>query len=479
MHMDTLTGDPQSQRRPRWRFRILPGATAIVALRRGGPARATPLPGPALVVVALAGLIAVGTVLLLLPPATVEGRRTDVLVALFTATSAACTTGLVLVDTADHWTLFGQAVILVLCQVGGLGFLTASTLILLVLRHRLGLRDRLLARDALGEGTLGDVGSLVRRIVRFALVTEAVGAILLALHFWGEQSPARALWFGVFLSVSAFTNASFDLFGGMRGLTAVGTPPLLLLTLAALVILGGISYSVVADVWRTRGTRRLLLDTKLVLLTTGGLLAAGWGLFYLLERSNPASLGPLNVEDALIQSFFWSVVPRSAGFQTFDPTRFNEGTLLVLIALMVIGGAAGSTAGGIKVNSVAVIAAAVVSAVKGRAQVTAFWREIPTRVVMRALTVTVLAFLVIGGVAFAITVSTGLRFVYVLFEATSAFGTVGLSIGVLPELATVDRVILIAAMFLGRLGPLTLAVALARGREEERLRYPEDTVRIG
>jgi trk system potassium uptake protein TrkH len=459
-------------------FRLGRGATHRVRLRtaeRGGRG----VPSLISIVWALAGLIAVGTVLLMLPAASADGRSTSFLTALFTATSAACTTGLVVVDTADHWSFFGEAVLLLLFQIGGLGFLTSSTLILLVLGRRLGLRDRLLVREALGEGTLAGLGPLVRRIVRFALVVEAAGAVLLTGYFLTEHDPATALWYGVFYSVSAFTNASFDLMGGFRSLTDIESNPYLMLVLSALIISGGISYAVVTDLRRVRRFHELTLDSKLVLVTTGVLLVAGTVGFYLLERSNSLSLASMSAPEALLQSFFFSVSSRSSGFQTMNPDVLGEATLLMLVFLMFIGGAAGSTAGGIKVNSVGVLAAAVLSAIKGRPHVVAFWREIPVIVVMRALTVAVLALLLVFTSAFILTLNGTFRYLPLLFEVTSAFGTVGFSTGITPALGTEDRIVLIAMMFVGRLGPLTLAVALTRQQQEERVRHPEAFVRIG
>ncbi|MGE0541039.1 MAG: TrkH family potassium uptake protein [Dehalococcoidia bacterium] len=460
-------------------FRLGRGTTLRIRLRSARRGRGRRLLSSIWIVWALAGLIAVGTVLLMLPLAGADGRSTPFLIAFFTATSAACTAGLVVVDTADHWSLFGQVVLLLLFQIGGLGFLTSSTLILLVLGRRLGLRDRLLVREALGEGTLAGLGSLVRRIVRFALIVEVAGAILLTAYFMTERSPLSAVWYGIFYSVSAFTNASFDLSGGFLGLSEEASNVYLLAVLSALVIIGGISYAVVADLRRVRHLHDLSLDSKLVLVTTGVLLVAGTAGVYLLERSNAASLASMSVPEALLQSFFFSVSARSSGFQTMSPDVFDEATLLLLIGLMFIGGAAGSTAGGIKVNSVGVLAAAVLSAVKGRPHVVAFWREIPVPVVMRALTVAVLALVLVSAAAFLLTLNGTFRYLPLLFEVTSAFGTVGMSTGITPALETEDRLVLIAMMFIGRLGPLTLAVALTRQQEDERVRHPEAFVRIG
>ena len=468
-----------SQRRePSRGARLAAGSPTVVALKRRAAIGLGRTPTGLTIVSALACVIAVGTAALLLPPATVAGQETSPLTAFFTATSAACTTGLVVVDTADHWTAFGQVVILLLFQIGGLGFLTGSTLVLLALGRRLGLRDRLLIHEALGEGTLGGVGSLVRRIVLFAAITEAIGAVLLTAYFWRGRSPVEAAWFGVFHSVSAFTNASFDLMGDFGSFSDEHSP-FLLLVICALIIAGGISFAVVADCLRARRLTRLTLDSKLVLITTAVLLGGGLVGIFVLERSNARTFGPLSAPEALLQSFFYAVVPRSAGFQTVPAAGFHHATVLLLTMLMFIGGAAGSTAGGIKVGSVAVLAAAVLSAMKGRTCVTVFWREVPLEAIMRALTVAVLAAALVLAATFVLLLTETFAPLTILFEVTSAFGTVGLSTGITPDLSTIGKLVLIVMMFVGRLGPLTLAVALVQQQSDDRLHFPAGTVRIG
>jgi trk system potassium uptake protein TrkH len=449
-------------------------------LRTPRPALRIPrAPSPITVVWALAILIVVGTFLLMLPVAARDGTWTDPLTALFTSASAACTTGLTLVDTRSHWSMFGQVVLVLLMQVGGLGFLTGSTLVLLLIGGRLTLRGRLLAQEALGEGTLADVGTLVRHIVLFALAVEGVGALLLTCYFLPSEPPNVAVWFGIFHAVSAFTNSSFDLLHGLENVNGRPGEPFLLLVLSLLIVLGGISYTVVADVWRRRRFQRLSLDSKLVLVTTALLLVMGAAGFYLMEYGNERTIGPLSVPRALMQAAFFAVVPRSSGFQTLNPAEFRDETLVFLSFLMFIGGAAGSTAGGIKVGALAVLAVAVMSAVRGQNTVTAYRREIPIAAVMRTLTVVTLSAAVVLGGAFALTVVTPFRFLNIIFETTSAFGTVGLTTGVTARLTTAGKLIIVAAMFAGRLGPLTLAVALAQRAQTSRLRYPQAQIRIG
>jgi trk system potassium uptake protein TrkH len=303
--------------------------------------------------------------------------------------------------------------------------------------------------------------------------------LLLTLYFLTSEPPLTAVWFGVFHSISAFTNAGFDLIHGFETVDTQPGEPFLLLVLSLLIVLGGISFTVVADVWRRRRFRRLTLDSKLVLVTTAVLLVVGMVGFYLMEYGNERTIGPLSTPQALMQAAFFAVVPRSSGFQTLDPAAFRDETLFFLTFLMFIGGAAGSTAGGIKVGALAVLVAAVVSATRGRTRVIAFGREIPADAVMRTLTVVSLAAVVVLAATFALTVLTSFAFLDIIFEATSAFGTVGLTTGITAQLAGAGKLIVIVAMFAGRLGPLTLAAALAQTEQPSRLRYPEAPVRIG
>lgn len=443
------------------------------------PLRRSERQSPVIVVWGLVAIVLLGTGLLLLPWSAEEGQSTSPLTALFTSASAVCTTGMTVVDTQRHWSLFGELVIALLMQIGGLGFLTSSTIILLVIGRRLSLRDRLLVREVLGEGTLANAGELVRRIVLYALAVEAVGALLLALAFLPHQPPAVALWWGVFHSISSFTNASFDLIGGFQNVNRYGDAPFLLLVVTLLIIAGGLGFTPLADLRRRRRWQRLALDTKLVFVTTALLLAAGMAGFAAMEWTNRDTLGGLPIGDRLLQSWFFAVVPRTSGYATLDVASFRDETLFFLIGLMFIGGAAGSTAGGIKVNTLAVLAATVISASKGRGRVAAYGREIPISVIMRALTAAVLGLVIVINVALALSVSEPFRFIFVLFDAVSAFSTTGLSTGITPDLSVPGKLVTIGAMFVGRLGPLTLAFVLARRQAEGLLRYPEDSVRIG
>jgi trk system potassium uptake protein TrkH len=424
-------------------------------------------------------LIVAGTILLMLPISSARGEWTGLLDAALTAVSAACVTGLVVVDTGTYWSAFGQAVILTLVQIGGFGFMILSTFLLRLAGRRTSLRERLLLSESLGGGPFGSALGLARRILLFTVVAEGAGALALTLAFLGTQPPATALWWGVFYAVSAFNSAGFDLSGGYRSMVPYQEAPFVLLPLGALVILGSLSYSVVEDVVRRRRFQRLTLDSKLVLVTTPGLLVGGTGLLLLTERLNGGTFAPMSWGTRILNAFFHSAVSRSGGFNSVDLAAMTDGGLLVLIGLMMIGGAAGSTAGGIKVQTFGILLSATASAVRGLPDVVAFERRVPVTDIVRAIAVTVLS----GTLVFLATFLLGLAdvqpFLRELFEVVSAFATAGMSTGLTAETSPAGRLILMVLMFVGRLGPLTLAVALAARSKGSPLRWPSEAVRIG
>ncbi|MDQ4034513.1 MAG: Trk family potassium uptake protein [Chloroflexota bacterium] len=450
------------------------------------PRRLRRAPSPALSLLLLfAVLIAAGTTLLSLPMATNEGAPTRFVDALFTATSAACVTGLTVVDTATHWSPFGQVVILVLIQSGGFGIMAGSTLLLrLFLGRRSTLRDRLLVQESLGGMQLGSVTGLLGRIAIFTIVAELIGAIVLSIAFTsgpeaGPPGDPLGIWWGVFHSISAFNNAGFDLTGGFRSLSPFVDDWIVLLTVAVLLTLGGLGFAVVGDAIAKRRWARMALETKLVIVATVALLVGGTLLIGFTEWSNPATLGALPTEQRLLNALFESATLRTAGFTALDTGAFVEATLFVVMALMFIGGASGSTAGGIKVTTFSVLLIAIVSTVRGQPSAIAFGRRIQHAIVYRALAVALLAIAFVFLIGLGLTLTTEATFVQTLFEAVSAFGTVGATTGITPELSDPGRLIATFAMFVGRLGPLTLVLALAARAQPVPFRPAVESVRIG
>ena len=446
--------------------------------------RRPPPPALSLVILFLV-LIGIGTALLMLPIATNDGEPTRFVDALFTATSAACVTGLVVLDTASHWSPFGQVVILLLIQAGGFGIMAGSTLLLLIfLGRRTTLRDRIVVQESLGGLQLGTVTSVLKRIAIFTLAVEALGAVVLSVAFVsgpeaGPPGHPLGVWWGIFHSVSAFNNAGFDLTGGFRSLTPFVDDWVVLLTIAVMLTLGGLGFAIVGDAFSKRRWSRMALETKLVLGMTGALLVGGSLLIGFTEWSNPATLGRLPSEQRLLNALFESATLRTAGFTALDTGAFAEATLFVVMALMFIGGASGSTAGGIKVNTFSVLLIAIVSTVRGQPSAMAFGRRIQHAVVYRALAVALLALAWVFVVGLGLTLTSEATFVQTLFEAISAFGTVGASTGITPELPDQARMIAAFAMFVGRLGPLTLVIALAARQRPIPFRPAVESVRIG
>ena len=430
---------------------------------------------PLLLIGGFALAILIGTLLLIPPWASQEREWTSPVIALFIATSAVCVTGLVPVDTATHWSGAGELIILLLIQFGGLGFLASTTLIFLLFGWRVGIRERLFLSESLDLSRMGGVVALTKRAVIFTFLMEAAGFVILSARFALDEPIGRALWWGLFHSVSAFNNAGFDLMGDFRSLTAhrdaVTTG-----TLGALIVVGGIGYLVLEDILQRR-RRALSLDSTLVLRTTAFLLVAGFLVFAVLEWN--ASLAGLNPADKLLQSGFHSIVPRTAGFNSVAITEMKEETRFFTMGLMFIGGGSGSTAGGIKVGTLAIILAVALTSLRGRESVEAAGREIRRTEGDRALTVALLAAALVFIVSIVLGILQEHRFLDLLFEVTSAFGTVGLSTGITPELNDASLLLVAATMFVGRLGPLTLVLALLQSSRRQARRLPEERVRVG
>jgi trk system potassium uptake protein len=426
-------------------------------------------------------MIAIGTVVLMLPISSVAGRWTPVVDALFTATSAVCVTGLVVVDTGTYWSPFGQVTILVLIQLGGLGFMTASTLLLFVLvGRRTALRDRVLVQASGGATDLASATVVLRKVALFTTLVEGIGILLLLAAFLGRGiDPLTSIWWAVFHGISAFNNAGFDVIGGFRSLTPFSEDALVLGVVAGLIIVGGLGFAIVSDVVSKRRWSRLALETRLVVLTTAALLASGTIIIGLFEWSNPATLGQLEPVERAWNAAFTSVTARTAGFNSIPIGGLLVPSLAVIGALMFIGGASGSTAGGIKVNTFSLLLISIISTIRGDQSATALGRRVPDEVVYRALSVTLLAIALVFLVSLGLALSLETRFVELVFEAVSAFGTVGLSTGVTPDLPDPARLLLTLAMFAGRLGPLTLVLALAARVRPRPYRPAIESIRIG
>ena len=418
-----------------------------------------------------------GAIVLMLPFSSADGSWTSPVIALFVSTSAVCVTGLTPVDTATYWSNFGQGVILVLIQVGGLGFMTSTTLLFLIFGWRLGIRERLILSRSLDLTRMGGVVSLIRHAIVFTFVVEAIGFVILTARFLFTESPDTAVWWGLYHSISAFNNAGFDLFGNYSSLTR-HDDPVTLVTIGALVLLGSIGFIVVQDVLdRVHRGDRLALDSRLVLQGTAWLVAAAFLLMLTLEWNGV--LADKSLPGKVLHSAFIAFGSRTAGFASVPTGEMGDEAHFTLLAFMFIGGASGSTAGGIKVGTVAILIAAMFSTAAGRERVEAGGREIRRADVDRALTLTVASVLIVFLSTLLLAQTIQFEFLDIIFEATSAFGTTGLSTGITPELNDTALLLLTVAMLVGRLGPLTLALALVQRQRPSRRRLAEERVRIG
>ena len=429
-------------------------------------------------------LIAIGTFVLWLPFFNTEGGFTPFLTALFTATSAVTTTGLVVEESAAYWNRGGQVVLMVLLTVGGLGFMSAATFLLIVIAQRISLTNLLIMRESTGMSQRTDLVRLTIQVVAISLLIQLLAFLLFLWRFAFIPEPVfdsvgEAAWQAAFLSASAFNNAGFNILPDSASLEMFRQELWILGGAAFLIILGSISYTVLVDIARFKRFNRFRLDSRLIILVSLALWILGIVGLFGFEFSNPDTLKGLPLGDQLTDAFFQSVSGRTAGFSSIDFAVTEQHTNFFFIGLMFIGGASGSTASGIKVNTFAVILVAVLASIRGRPQVEVFGREITPQQVQRALSIGVLGLLAVFVVAVFLTLAEGFPFINILFETVSAFANVGLSTGITPDLSAWGQTILVLAMFVGRLGPLTFALALAQREPHAVYRYSVETVKIG
>jgi trk system potassium uptake protein TrkH len=435
---------------------------------------------PKILVLGFAGIILLGTLFLTFPVSTVDGKGLHFLNALFTATSATCVTGLVVVDTGTTFTHFGQIVILSLIQIGGLGFMTFATLFAFLLGKRISLKERILLQESLNNLSMEGIVRLVRRILIFTAVIEAAGALLLSIRFSFDMPIGKAIYFGIFHSISMFNNAGFDIMGNFTSLTAYVEDPVVTLTVSSLIILGGIGFIVMNEVVEYKQTKRLSLHTKVVLMSTFLLLAGGAVCFFLLEFYNPKTLKPLSFSGKILASIFQSVTPRTAGANTLSLPDMTQSSTFLTIFLMFVGASPGSTGGGIKTTTFSTLLGAVWSQIRGKEDVIFYRQRIDYETIYKALTVTFCGLFLVMVITMFLTITEhGRDFLMILYEVTSAFATVGLSMGLTPELSHVGKALIIFTMFAGRVGPLTIFYAVSIKRSPDAFRYPKGKIMIG
>lgn len=427
-------------------------------------------------------IILIGTGLLALPVSSRSGESCGLLPALFTATSSTCVTGLVLYDTWTQWSGFGQTVILILIEIGGLGFISMASLVIFLFRRRVGLKQRMVMAQAFSMDEMQGVVRLQKRVLGGSILIQSAGILVLTLHFLPRYGLRRALIWGVFHAVSAFCNAGFDLFGSIAPGSSVAVfqnDPVVCITLMCLITLGGLGFFVWEDLITKRSFRKCSIYTKLVLLVSLVLILGGAGAILLLEWNNPKTLGNMPVGTKILNAFFQSVTLRTAGFASFDQAGLTESGKAVSVLLMLVGASSGSTAGGIKTVTVLVLLLFLCARLRGRSTVTVFHRTIPAEKVTDAMTITTLVTLLALMGAVLLSVS-GIGFLDALFETASALATVGLTAGVTPLLGTAAKLMIIVFMYFGRVGLLTVSLGFLMGdRAQERYRYAYTNLLIG
>ena len=435
-----------------------------------------------LIALAFAAIILTGTLLLMTPAASRSGVGCSLRGALFTATSATCVTGLTLFDTWSQWSGFGQIVILGLIEIGGLGFMSAASIFVFVLRRRVGMKQRLVMAQSLSVEDMSSVVELQKVVLKGSLSIQAIGAAILFLRFWPEVGLRKALHWGVFHSISAFCNAGFDIMGCFDPGTSVmryNTDYVVCLTLMTLVVLGGLGFFVWEEVARVRCFKKLSVYSKLVLIITLSLLLFGTVSFAILEWDNPATLGGMSWHHKLLNAAFQSVTVRTAGFIAVDQAALTEASKAVSTVLMLIGGSSGSTAGGMKTVTILVMILFLAARARGRETVTVFKKTIPNSQVLDALTIAMvmIGLAVFGGVF--ISATSGFGFTDALYESASAIATVGLSAAGTANMSVLSQYLIIVYMYFGRVGVLTIALGFLQDKKAERYRYAETKLMIG
>ena len=446
----------------KWKMRLAP--TQIIAL-------------------VFAGLILLGAVILSLPAASRDGVSPGFLPALFTATSATCVTGLVMFDTWTQWSGLGQLVIICLIEIGGLGFMSAASFVIFVLRKRVGLRQRMVMAQALSVNDMVSVVRLQKIVIFGSLLVQLTGAVILMAHFWPQYGLRQAVKWGLFHSISAFCNAGFDIFGCLNAggsITMFRSDPVVLLTLGSLVAIGGLGFFVWEEVVRVHSWKKFSVYTKLVLLMTGVLVVSGTVGFCVLEWDNAQTLGELPWHDKILGGLFQSLTVRTAGFDAIGQGGLTDGGKAWTMVLMLIGGASGSTAGGVKTVTMMVLLLFIWSRIRRKGSVCIFKHSVPDNQVMDAMTVvSIMVGLAIFGGLF-ISATSPIGFTDGLYESVSALATVGLTTGVTTSLSVPAQILMIIYMYFGRVGVLTLSLGFLMGNQaQERFRYANTNLLIG
>lgn len=432
--------------------------------------------------IGFAVVILIGAFLLMLPASSIDRQVTPFIDCYFTATSAVCVTGLVTLDTGTHWSYFGKTVIMGLIQVGGLGFMSFATLFALLLGKKITFKERLVMQEAMNSFSLEGLVRLTKYILIFTFTVEGVGALLLSTQFIPDYGILKGMYFSIFHAVSAFCNAGFDLIGNFQSLVPYVENTVVILTIGALIIIGGLGFTVWSEIYYFKGVKKLSLHSKLVITVTAVLIIGGAVLMFFFEFQNPKTIAPLSFKGKVLSSLFASITPRTAGFNSISTADMSLPGRFLTVILMFIGGSPGSTAGGIKTATVGLLLMTVISVIRGREDTEIYGRRINKEIVYRAMAITMISLLLVTVVTMILSITEyKVSFEYLLYEATSAFGTVGLTLGLTPNLSFAGKILIALTMYAGRVGPLTIAVALAKNKKGSTnlIKYPEDKILVG
>lgn len=447
------------------------------------------LSGTQMIALGFLTVILVGTFLLMLPCMNREGVWTPFVDAMFMSTTSVCVTGLTLVNIYEYWNIFGQIIILILIQIGGVGVVTMSILVMMIFRKKVSLKDRMLIQETYSAHSMRGLVNLTRKILKGIVIVEGIGAVFYAFAFIPEYGPLRGSWISLFMSISAFCNAGMEVVGG-DSLTAFVGHPLINLVTMTLIVVGGIGFFVWWDLidvtkkWRKNGPRKwfqkLNLHSKIVLTVTAVLIFGGAAVIFVLEYTNPATLGNLTFLEKVQAALFQSVTTRTAGFYTINQASFRETSSLISAVLMFIGGSPAGTAGGVKTMTIALVFACTMSVVKGDKDTVVYRRSIPEDTVKKAVAVCSISMSFVGLMTILMTMVEKAPLLTVLYEVVSALGTVGLSMNFTSMLSFLGKIIIIFCMYIGRIGPISLLIAFRmRGKRKDRLQYAREDVSVG
>ena len=425
-------------------------------------------------------VILVGALILTLPISTTSGERTNFLDALFTATSAVCVTGLIVVDTGTYWNMFGQTVIMILIEIGGLGFMSFTTLIAIILGKKITLRERLILQDAMNTFNIQGLVKMVKYVLVFTVTVQFFGTLLFSTQFIPEYGLGRGLFYSIFHSISAFCNAGFDILGNFSSLTYYNSNAVVILVASALIIIGGLGFTVLSELYSKKSLRKVSIHSKMVILMTTVLVLGGTLLMFLFENNNVNTIANMSFFDKIMNSFFASVTPRTAGFNSISTNGMTTAGQFLTIILMFIGGSPGSTAGGIKTTTIGILIVTIICVIQGKEDAEVFKKRFSKGLVYKAFT------LIFIGVSLVIVVTMLLSytekevsFIALFYETVSAFGTAGLTLGLTSKLSSVGKVLIMIMMYLGRVGPLTVVLSITRKKINLGIKYPEGKILIG